>query len=485
MILTAIGAFQFVIGALLLLFGTVPAAFLFVVISGLFMGSAAVLLPVLGGSSIPPVQIALIFLALRVLVPGSGQLSRLGDSIRSNLLLIAFAGYGIVGAVILPRLFENQIDVVPMRVRALSRYESMDRFIYATQPLTPTSQNLTTAIYIAGTMLLTICAHVAMRHEGAWRKFVKAAAVVALVHAALGVLSVLIKGTPSEVILEFFRNGSYAQLDHVYRGFVRMTGISPEASGYGTFGVTWFVFNFECWLRGVQTRWTGPAALVLLVVLAFSTSSLAYLGLMSYAAFVILRTILFPGSLRAPKIAVILIGCLILIALIISIMIWQPALASDFGDMIRHFTVDKQQSVSGRQRSFWAWQGYEAFVRSYGLGIGPGSFRSSSNLAAIIGAMGIIGITSFTAYLIHVFKPLRLSTYMPSDDPRISVAAAAAWACVAEMMTAVAGSPTPDPGPSLAIFAGVALGLRNWQVSPQSSPGWRQPYRAAPAALQT
>lgn len=463
MIPTEIGVVQFVIGLLLLMFGSVPTMFLFVVYSGLMAGSAAIQLPAIGGSSIPPVQLALVFLVIRVLLPGAGQISRLADAMRSNLLFMLFAAYGVVGAFILPRIFENKINVTPMRVRALDRYESMDRFIYSTQPLTPTSQNLTTAIYLAGSALLALCAYVALTHEGAWRRFVKAAAIVTILHAVIGIVGVLVKDTGFNTVFEFFRNGGYAQLDHRYNGFIRMNGIAPEASAYGAFGFSWFVFTVECWMRGVMPRWTGPAALLMGGTLVFSTSSLAYLGLGGYAMLILLRSFVFPQSLQVSKVAIMFAVFIMLVSAVCAMIILQPTLARDLSDMIEHFTVDKQGSVSGRQRSFWAWIGYEAFIKSYGIGIGAGSFRSSSNVTAIMGSMGLIGIVSFLTYLVHVFKPLRRSTYVTADDPRMSVSAAAGWVCLTQMITGIVGSPTPDPGPTFAIFAGVALALRGWR----------------------
>ncbi len=58
-----------------------------------------------------------------------------------------------------------------------------------------------------------------------------------------------------------------------------------------------------------------------------------------------------------------------------------------FNDMIWR----KAESVSGRQRAFWAGQSVSAFLQSFGLGVGPGSFRSSSLLTAVLGATGVIG----------------------------------------------------------------------------------------------
>lgn len=482
MSLTLIGAAQFVIGFILLLFGTVPSMLVFVLVSALMMGSSAINLPAIGNSSIPPVEFAAIFFAVRVFLPGSVRTADVAAALRANLLMILFVLYGVVGAILLPRLFAGQIDVVPMRVRALSRYESIERFTYATQTLLPTSQNLTTTIYLIGTLMVAVCAYVALVNKAAWRTLVIAVAVVAVIHVVIGVASVAF---PGSAVLNFFRNGAYAQIDNNYRGFVRMNGIAPEASAYGGFGIAVFIFLFECWIRDVMPRLSGLAALLLALALACSTSSLAYLGLVAYAIIVLLRSIVFPQTMRADRVIIIGAVMLILIVIATALMLWQPALANGFGDMITHFTLDKSQSLSSRQRQFWSLIGYQAFIQSYGLGIGAGSFRSSSLITAIMGSMGLIGIVCFTAYLIQVLKPLRLSTYVTTGDPRTSVGAAASWVCIATMVPAAVGSPTPDPGVLFALFAGVALATRpgTRRALYRPSEAWRPSHAGAGTAL--
>ncbi len=455
--LTLIGAVQLVIGFLLLMFGTVPSMLAFVLVSALMMGSSAIDLPAIGASSIPPIEFAAVFLTIRVLLPGSINVPALAAALRANILMIIFVAYGIVGAILLPRLYAGQIDVVPMRVRALNRYESMERFTYATQRLLPTSQNLTTAIYLLGTVMVAICAYVALTHKDAWRLLVKTVAVVALIHVVIGIASVAV---PGNAVLTFFRNGAYAQIDNSYRGFVRMNGIAPEASAYGGFGFMLFVFLFECWIRDVMPRLMGPCALALGLALGASTSSLAYLGLVSYAVLVFLRSVVFPKTMRVDRLLVLGATTMLFLMMVAAASVWYPQLVAEFGDMITHFTLEKSQSQSSEQRQFWSLIGYRAFLESYGLGIGAGSFRSSSLITAIMGSMGVIGIVCFVSYLLQVFKPLRLSTYVSPADPRAAVGAAASWVCFASMVPAAVGSPTPDPGVLFAVFAGAALALR-------------------------
>ena len=461
--LTFIGAIQVLIGLALFVAGSVEAMFAFVLVSAMFGGSAAILLPLLGNSSIPPVQFALLFVAMRLLVPGAGQMEGVGRALRANGWLVCFVVYGVALAFIAPRLFAGQIEVTPLRGKVEARYVSTLAYIYAVRPLVFTPQNLTTAVYLLGTLVAGLASFAASGRARGRAVLVRTLAVVGMAHALTGFASVLLKGTPAEAVLLVFRNGSYAQLDQSYLGFVRMTGLFPEASTYANYGMLLFVFAFECWLRRLDPRWTGPAAALLAAALVLSTSSTAYAGLPVYAALVGVRALLFPGALPTDRavwigaagLAMVVAGC--------TVMIWHPSLADAFSDMIRHMTVENGETLSAVQRRFWAWQGIEAFLASSGIGIGPGSFRSSSLATAVLGCTGVIGALTLSLHFLTAFGPLRQSTWAPVPDPALSTGAACAWAMLMGIAMTSISSPTCDPGTDIAILGGAALALRRRQ----------------------
>ncbi|WP_298166448.1 hypothetical protein [Novosphingobium sp.] len=463
--LTFIGAVQVLVGLALFVAGSVEAMFAFALVSALFGGSAAILLPVLGNSSIPPVQFALLFVAMRLLVPGAGQMAAVGRALRANGWLVCFVIYGAALAFIAPRLFAGQIEVTPLRGRVEARYVSTLAYVYAVRPLVFTPQNLTTAVYLIGTLLAGIASYVACQRESGRAVLVRTLAALGMAHALTGFMSVVVRGTPAEVVLSVFRNAAYAQLDQSYLGFVRMTGLFPEASTFANYGLLLFVFSFECWLRRIDPRWTGPAAALLAAALALSTSSTAYAGLPTYAVLVGARAVLFPGALPVDRALWVGAALLALTVAGCAVMIWQPRFADGFADMIRHMTVEKSETLSALQRRFWAWQGINAFIESGGIGIGPGSFRSSSLATAVLGCTGIIGAVTLTLHFLTAFSPLRQSTWTPVADKTLSTAAACGWAMMMGLMMASISSPTCDPGTDIAMLSGAALSLRRRSVA--------------------
>lgn len=453
MIPTLIGVVTAAIGMLFLVgFGT-PVMLSFLTIVSLLGGAAAVILPALGGSSIPPMQFAILFLMLRILVPGGGQIVALGAALRANLALVLFVIFGVVMAYVGPRMFAHQMTVVPMRFTRLNS-------LLATAPLVPSSQNITTAFYLIGSLLAALGGYVAARDPRTPALFVRTGVAVAWLHVGSGVFGAIVRHRPLSDLIDFFRNGAYAQTDQYVSGYARISGVMPEPSSYALFAFSWFVFMLEAWLRDVMPRRTGPAALALATILVVSTSSTAYAGLAAYGLVLGVRVLLFPQALTGGK--AIMLGALavaMVFACSAAIAV-APRIVTDFTSMVADMTVAKRGSDSGIQRAFWAYKGIEAFRVSGGLGIGPGSFRSSSLITAIIGSTGLIGSVTFTVYLVQVLKPLRRSTYLRPAQFDEGVAVAASWAAFMTMAPAAVLLPAPDPGATFAIFAGVAMALR-------------------------
>lgn len=459
MIVTIFGLLVPATGALLLWRGSLLAMLLFVMATTLMGGAATVILTALGNSSVPPANMALLFLALRCLAPGQEAHHPLWPALGANRWLLLFAGYGMLGALLLPRIFAGAIDLTPLR-------PIPGHGLTYALPLAFSNQNITVAVYMLGTALAAVAATMVMGRPGAWRGVARGAAAIGAVHAALGLVSVLPAAAP---LIGFFRNGFYAQLSHSVGGYERMTGIFPEAANFAAYGLLWLVLLVELWLRRVEARWTGPAALLLGVTLIASTSSTAYVGFAAYGLVLGLRLLFGGGSIGGDRVLVLAMLGLLALAAALGLMVAAPGLATRLGDILGLLTLDKLSSSSGLQRAFWARQGLDAFAVSYGLGVGVGSFRSSSLLTAVLGSTGIIGSLAFLAMLWRVHMPWRRSTWVATGaaaDPRRATGAAASWAALVSLAPASVAAPSPDPGLTWGLIAGIALGLRAFDPRP-------------------
>ena len=458
---TIFGALVLAIGAVLMLWGSLQALILFVLLLTLLGGSSAITLTVLGNSSIQPANLAVCFLIVRYLLPGRSRGDDVIAGIKANAALVCFVLYGVAGAYLLPRIFAGSMYVTPL-------HPNPTRDPFASEPLKFTNQNITISVYMLQTMLAAIGATVVARRRlaagaaaasRALSALAITTAIICLVHAALGILSVVAK-EPLAGMFAFFRNSTYAQLDQEVGAYARMNGIFPEPSNYAAYGFAWQVLATELWLRGMKPVWTGSAALVLGLALAASLSSTAYLGFAAYGLALALRMALAPGTIPLRKVIWLAAVALSGLAVVLTLAALSPAMGAAVGKIFAGQTFDKTQSLSAIQRGFWARQGIDAFVVSQGLGIGPGSFRSSSLATAVLGCMGLVGGLAFPLYCWRIFKPLRRSTWHCTTNPARAVGAAASWAALMQLVPLNFTAPSPDPGILWALFCGLAIGLR-------------------------
>jgi O-Antigen ligase len=210
--------------------------------------------------------------------------------------------------------------------------------------------------------------------------------------------------------------------------------------------------------------------LVMGAVLFFSTSSTAYFGMAIYGVFFALRTIALPRApnLGKAKAAFGAMGLLLFLAALVFLA--SPALVESVVDVVKRMTVEKSSSESSLQRLYWTRQGWELFLFSYGLGVGPGSFRSSSIFFAMLGSMGVVGIVSFLIYLVTTFQPWRRSSWAESAIPSENLGGALGSAALLSLIPAAVNSATAVPGASFAILAGASLALRPFDFSRRTDP---------------
>lgn len=441
----------------------------------LFDGGAAF---TVGGSSIQPVAFCMLFVLAHamLLLPRPGNHLNLG--LKTNGFLAFYCIYGAIAAFLLPRLFARTMVVPPMLLNK--------RNIYYVNLLFPSSQNITTAFYLLGTLITSVCAGAAVADPKSRSALLKWSVIFAWLQVGFGVAGVVAEKAGLQSFIAFFRNAKYAELDETTAGLVRISGISPEPSAYGAHAFFWFVLMAELWLRQVKPKWTGPVAGALLIMIVLCTSSTAYFSLAAYAALMAARWVIAPDGLRPVKLATVGMCGFSALCLCLGLAAFVPKFAQLLATAISNMTVHKLASTSGLARTFWVKSGIIAFVKSYGLGIGPGSFRSSSLITAILGSTGVIGFAAFTGHVLSIFRPFDAETYQssPSGD---RVCMAAAWAACVGLFPAAISASGPEPGFAFAIMGGLVLG---WRALAGTNPGSahdprpiRTPFGAAPVQV--
>ena len=391
---------------------------------------------------------ALGFLLLRTMRRDVRESPGIRNGIQQNAWLLVFCVYAAVSAFILPRIFAGRVNVIPMQ-KAIGF-----------MPLVPSSQNITQSVYVTLTGLAAIAASAVAIRPGAAKVIVKAAVVITWVQVVTGVVDAAASAVHVDGIFDLVRNGAYAQLDQDAGTFHRISGLTPEASSYAGLGTVFLVFMSELWLRDVWRRRTGLAAIFMLLLLLASTSSTAYLAVAGYAVVLALRAVVAPGSLSITKSAVLLSLTGGFAAIACTLALLNPGIVASIGDVVAEMTVNKSQSLSGMERGLWARQGWDLFLQTRGLGVGVGSFRSSSLFTAILGSVGPACLAIFLGYCLQVLKPLRRSTYVRSETLETNVGAAAAWTAVVQLIPASIGAAGADPGILFAAFAALSLALR-------------------------
>ena len=470
---TVYGVLVLIIGGFLMSRPTVWMLALFLVTT-LFGGASAVDLPLLGGASVQPSLLVLILLGIRLTL-GKGAARGTGVALRENAVLVAFCVYAAITAFILPRIFAQRMLVFSMATASLG-----------SQPLTFSSQNITTAFYLIGTGFAGVAAAIVARDERSVRVVATTLIVVTWGHILFGIADWGLSFVHQEKLLLVFRNGHYAQLDQNISSVHRISGIMAEPSTYASYACVLFTFMTELWMRRVLAKAAGLTALAMLALIVLCTSSSGYVTAGAYGLLLVIRIVFIPGASDVARAATVGLLALIFAGATIGILIFDPAVAEGVGQVLSAVIFTKAQSASGVERSTWARQGLDAFAVSGGFGVGAGSFRSSGLFTAILGSVGVIGGSLFLTYLLQVIKPLRPSTYRVRVGSPRALGAAAAWAALVSILGSALGSASPDPGALFAVLAGLSLGWSLPQPSEHRSSapgsgvtGWSQPARLA------
>ncbi len=313
-------------------------------------------------------------------------------------LFTAFVIYGIVSALTLPRIFEGQVEVIPLTGNVLGP-----------SLLAPSGGNVTQAGYLLMSYATALAFGVAGSHRSFQKEFLLATLIGAMVLVATGLLDLLTYGLGLGALLEPFRTVSYSLLtDNEVLGAKRVVGLMPEASAFGATCVAaagTLIFLRPCYGPRAR-RVIVPSTIAGVTAMGLaSTSSSAYVGFvvlgMAFAANWTIRLLsrraLHRDDLKI-ELAIVAGGAFALLcAVLLKPAVFEPVL-----DMLDVLIFKKSSTDSYYVRTMWTTTGWNAFMSTGFLGVGYGGLRTSNWFVALVGNVGLFGTLLMLGFILIV-----------------------------------------------------------------------------------
>jgi hypothetical protein len=359
--------------------------------STLLGAAAALILTSFGGTNVSPAHLLLGFLAVRLLGDPRIREKFLQAAMfrQPGFWLAVTVLYSVVMAFFLPRLFEGQTLIFPVRAE-----NSL------TAPLAPSTANLTQSVYFIGNLvcflLLSAYANSGSGKLVLWR----AAIYCAALNLAFGALDLITYFTNTGELLSFIRNANYALLSETeMAGFKRIVGSFTEASSYASSTLGYFAFTSRLWLLSVNPVATGTLAFLSLVALLFTTSGAGYVGL-SILLFLTYFNVLFM-SVRQPitgQMKILLLGAPPALVLGLIAILLDDSATAYLQNLLDTMVLNKMSTESGVERSLWTSVALHSFFDTSWLGVGNGSVRASSFPVSVLASLGAPGAVLFSLF---------------------------------------------------------------------------------------
>jgi hypothetical protein len=374
--------------------------------------------------------------------------------LRNLGILALFLLVGIVVTLIMPRLFSEEAIIVPMRQLA-----------GGVDLLSPTQQNFTQSGYITLSVMTVFAVMLMAEEAGFVDSLLVGMLVGGMVCFIAGLCDIVATSSGMEDALKSFRTAEYVYMSDAGTalGGKRVIGFAPEASGYGPVCVQFaagIAFLRTLYAKKNQ-RMLAPLVAVGLVIMAvLSTSSTAYGGLAVFAAVYIInlfRRAFFSSSISQHESGLVW-EFLIVLGLIIAVLFISLAQAQTldpFLKLIDDVVLNKSQSDSFYERSFWNTTAWNTLYSTWGLGIGFGSTRTSNWFAAIFSNTGLAGAALMGIFVIQIF--IRRSIW--HDPLSGELLTALKLSLIPALVMAGVVSASPDFGPWIAVVFGAIAGI--------------------------
>ncbi|MDT3685417.1 MAG: hypothetical protein RO009_10290 [Pseudorhodoplanes sp.] len=306
--------------------------------------------------------------------------------------------YTTLGAIILPRLFAGQTTAfVPSRV-------SGEVFEL---PLAPVSGNITQTGYFSLGALVFLALSILLTRRNKLQMIRRGFFTLCVLHVALGFVDLTGKLIGAGDVLMPVRSASYALATNVEEaGFFRIAGGYSEASAFGGVALACLAFTSTYWRR-TRSFLAFALSIALIVLLALSTSTTAYVGLTIISLPLvasIIRSILVGRLSGEDLILVALVSLCVTIAL--AIYLYNSEVFAPVIKLFEATILNKSSSLSGQERAYWNLKSLQSLFDTAGLGIGLGSSRSSSWIISVLSQFGAIGAFLMAALVVDLMRGL-------------------------------------------------------------------------------
>lgn len=392
-----------------------------------FGGTAFATLHAIGGSS-PLIYTLFVMLFLALITLRRNFLRDLGAVFNENWVawcMLILMVYVVAGAIILPRLFTNEMTVfIPINGNIVER------------PLAPVSGNITQGAYFVLHGMIFFGFSILCAQRKNMRLLAAGFFMLAYVQATLGLFDIGGKILGISDILAPVRTASYVlHTKTEVAGFWRIAGGYAEASAFGATTLSIFAFMYAYWRQtGQYAAFFGAAILLMLLLLSTSTTAYVGLFLVSVPAALSLLISLVAGRTNTRDLVILVVG-IVAVAIIMAMLLRNPNFFDPAVRLFETMVLEKPESASAWERFMWNAKALENAVASGGLGIGIGSSRSSSWLMSTVSQLGVIGSILMGALVYTVL--LGLSGYKRSHaDSELVALIAALRAYVFAMLVA-------------------------------------------------
>jgi hypothetical protein len=399
---------------------------------------------VLGGSfGLPPAMVpGLLFIAYVIMQYALGMRYSAEGPVLSTLVpLFALLAYALLSVMILPQMFKGQIMVWPQRPDILN-----PGFV----PLEFNSGNITQPMYLAMNVVIAACAallvtRTAIPYRSIMRAYLLGGYVA--VGIAFWQFGSRIAGIPfPDKIL--YSNPGWAIVTQVIGSVPRIQGTFSEPAGLA------FYLSGLCfcclWLTAHGHRLMRVNLLLALAILAMLLST-STTGLATLA--VGLPLILIFAAARSDRTALARLaktaGVLALAGLIAlgPVFVMRPSLLTSVSSVVTA-TMTKSDSDSYNERTGIDVAALDTVEQTYGLGVGWGSFRTSSLVPGLLANAGVFGIVMVLWLGVRMAKLVSRAKAARGHDGQSVVDGFTAALC-GQLAAAVMSAPTIG---SLAFF---------------------------------